>query len=100
MCHITPAAATCFSIDQGTKKLFVGMENGSITEFLIGEDYNKLIREKNYLAHTGRINDVFYSPENNLILSVGKDKCLHRHCTETGRKLSTFVANSACTCIQ
>ena len=76
------------------------MENGSITEFLIGEDYNKLIKEKNYLAHAGRVNDVFYSPANNLILSVGKDKTLNHHCTETGRRLGSFIANSPCTCIQ
>lgn len=57
------------------------MEDGTITEFLIGEDYNKLTKEKNYNAHIGRINDVFYSHDDNLILSVGKDKNLHRHCT-------------------
>ena len=76
------------------------MENGIVSEFLIGDDYNKLTKEKNYNCHIGRINDVFYSPDKNLILSVGKDKCLLNHCTETGRILSKFIANSSCTCIQ
>jgi len=100
VCQIIQAAATCLSFDQQTRKLFVGMENGQVTEFLIGDDYNKLNKEKNYPAHIGRVNDVYYSPQSNMILSVGKDKCLHRYCTETGRKLSTFIANSPCTCIQ
>jgi WD40 repeat protein len=83
-----------------TKRLFVGMENGSISEFLVAEDYNRITHQRNYLAHQGRVTQVVFSIITEWVLSVGRDKYFNWHCSESGRRLGGFQCNCWCTALQ
>lgn len=83
-----------------TKRLFVGMENGLISEFLVADDYNKITFRRNYLAHAEHVTGLIFSLFNEWILSVSRDKSFCWHCSETGRKLGSFQCNSWCTALQ
>ena len=76
------------------------MDNGSISEFTIGEDFNKLTFERNFLQHTGRVMDLYYSSSHRWIVSVGKDKIFTWLCAETGRRLGNYVCSAPCTSLQ
>ncbi|RWS31561.1 WD repeat and FYVE domain-containing protein 2-like protein [Leptotrombidium deliense] len=100
VCHIMPAPATAMDFNHETKRLFVGMENGSISEFIVADDFNRITHERNYLAHQARITAVIFSIRTEWVLSVGYDKYFNWHCSETGRRLGGFQCNSWCTALQ
>lgn len=83
-----------------TKRLFVGMENGSVSEFLVAEDFNRITHQRNYLAHQARVTDVVFSIITEWVLSVGRDKYFNWHDSETGRRLGGFQCSSWCTALQ
>lgn len=68
------APATAMDFNPETKRLFVGMDNGSISEFNIATDYNRISHQRNYLAHLGRVTGVIFSIMTEWVLSVGRDK--------------------------
>jgi hypothetical protein len=39
----------------------VGLENGSIEEFLVGSDYNRLDSQRVYHAHTARVTQIIHA---------------------------------------
>lgn len=100
ICHTMPSAASCMDFNNETKRLFVGMENGSISEFLVSEDLNKMTHQRNYLAHQARVTGVIFSVITEWVLSVGRDKYFQWHCSESGRRLGGFQCNAWCTAIQ
>lgn len=100
VCHIMPAPASTMDLDRVNRRLFVGTELGSITEFSIGDDLNKLTAEKNYPPHTMRVTAITHVPELNLLLSVSKDKTFHYYCTETHRQLGHIVVTAPVTTLQ
>jgi hypothetical protein len=44
-----------------SRRLFVGLENGSIEEFLVGSDYNRLDSQRVYHAHTARVTQIIHA---------------------------------------
>lgn len=100
VCHILPSAASTMDFNRETKRLFVGMDNGSISEFNVAEDYNRVVHQKNYLAHQSRITGLVFSLLTEWVLSVGRDKYFQWHCSETGRRLGGFMCSSSCTALQ
>ena len=44
-----------------SRRLFVGLENGSLEEFLVGEDYNRLDSQRLYHAHTARVTQIIHA---------------------------------------
>jgi len=100
VCHIMPAPATTMDFNHETKRLFVGMENGSISEFQVAEDFNRMSHQRNYLAHQGKVSQVVFSIITEWVLSAGRDKYFNWHCSETGRRLGGFQCNTCCTALQ
>jgi hypothetical protein len=39
----------------------VGLENGSLEEFLVGADYNRLDSQRLYHAHTARVTQIVHA---------------------------------------
>jgi hypothetical protein len=94
------ASATAMDFNHETKRLFVGMDNGSISEFSVAEDYNRIVHQRNYLAHQNRVTAVVFSIVTEWVLSVGRDKYFQWHCSETGRRLGGFLCNCWATALQ
>jgi len=59
---------------QQTRKLFVGLDKGMISEFQLSPDFNKIDKLKDYPAHKGSVTGLYYSPDKEWILSCGADK--------------------------
>ena len=82
-----PSPASCMDFKQEYRRLFIGMDNGGITEFEVADDYNKITAIRNFVAHSGRVTQVIFSNDNlQWLLSVAKDKAFLVHETETGRR--------------
>ncbi|KAK3764121.1 hypothetical protein RRG08_039292 [Elysia crispata] len=100
ICHSLPSAVSCLDYNPQTRRLFVGQDSGTISEFDITEDYNRLIHQKDYLAHQSRVTAVKFSLRCEWVLSCSKDKYFMWHCSETGRRLGGYQANAACLCLE
>ncbi|XP_014662505.1 PREDICTED: WD repeat and FYVE domain-containing protein 2-like [Priapulus caudatus] len=99
ICHPMPAIPTSLSYNMETRRLFVGMENGTISEFSLSEDYNRISHQRDYLAHQSNVTQVHFVLPCEWVLSCGRDKYFTWHCSETGRRLGGFQANSWCTAL-
>lgn len=99
-CCLPEAPAASMFFDHQTRRLFVGLDNGSVTEFQVADDYNKMTQSRNYPAHQARVMEIVFSPTTEWLLSVAKDKFLFIHCTATGRRLFGFPDCGVCTSLQ
>ncbi|KAK6315242.1 hypothetical protein J4Q44_G00147710 [Coregonus suidteri] len=88
--HTMPASCSCMSFNPETRRLSVGMENGTISEFILSEDYNKMTPAQTYLAHQGRVTVVLFVLEMEWVLSTGQDKNFTWHCSESGTQLGLY----------
>ncbi|XP_035692990.1 WD repeat and FYVE domain-containing protein 2-like [Branchiostoma floridae] len=100
ICHTMPAAASALDYNPETRRLFVGLENGTISEFLLADDFNRMAATRNYLAHQQRVVGINFSLQCEWLLSVGRDKFFQWHCSETGRRLGGFQSGAWCTAVQ
>ncbi|XP_026151040.1 WD repeat and FYVE domain-containing protein 2 isoform X3 [Mastacembelus armatus] len=66
------------------------MDTGSICEFILSEDYNKMTPARTYHAHQGRVTVVLFVLEMEWLLSTGQDKNFTWHCSESGQQLGTY----------
>ena len=94
------AAAICMDFNHETKRLFVGLDNGSVSEFSVADDYNRIVHQRNYLAHQNRVTAVVFSLLTEWVLSAGRDKYFVWHCSESGRRLGGYLCNSWVTALQ
>lgn len=99
VCHYCDTIGTCLFYHPEPRRLFVGLDNGNILEFAVGEDYNKITLIKHYLAHQARVTDVFYSLEHDWILSTGRDKYFAFHSTDNSRRIGSYCTNCWATCL-
>ncbi|KAK0179768.1 hypothetical protein PV327_005489 [Microctonus hyperodae] len=90
VCQSMAAGATAMHYHVLTRRLFVGLENGFIDEFLMEQDYNRMTAMREYAAHQARVTGVIFSDLHGWVLSVGRDKLFQLHCSESGRKLGSF----------
>lgn len=95
-----PSGCTCISYVQDTRQLFVGQENGTISEYILSEDCNKLLFVRDYLAHQARVMAVVFSNIHNWILTCSKDKLFAYHCTKTACRIGTYNFETPCTALQ
>eukprot|EP00045_Choanoeca_perplexa_P011122 m.116489 g.116489 ORF g.116489 m.116489 type:complete len:470 (-) comp15520_c0_seq2:95-1504(-) len=98
--HAMPAAVSALCLHEPTHRLFVGLEQGNISEYEISEDYNILTVKKNYIAHTSRVRCIIYDHERQRLLSCGNDKCVTLLDAKDGRRLSAHSRNAWCTSLQ
>ncbi|XP_037559536.1 WD repeat and FYVE domain-containing protein 2-like [Dermacentor silvarum] len=100
ICLTMPSAASAMDYNSETRRLFIGMDNGSISEFQISDDFNKMTHQRNYLAHQGRVMGIVFSLIAEWVLSVARDKHFLWHCSETGRRLGAFQSGAWCMALQ
>jgi len=99
VCHYMGGACTALAYHHATRQVFVGLETGVVSEFAISDDYNRMDHVRDYHAHQSRVTGLHFDPDQNWILSVGKDKYFQFHCTSSGRRLGGYLCTSWCTCL-
>ncbi|XP_058810664.1 WD repeat and FYVE domain-containing protein 2-like [Phymastichus coffea] len=85
VCMYMVAAPTSLDFCPETRQLFVGLDNGSINEFLLESDYNRMTAIREYMAHQARVAAVVFSLSCEWVLSIGRDKLFQFHSTENGK---------------
>ncbi|XP_076435996.1 WD repeat and FYVE domain-containing protein 2-like [Babylonia areolata] len=98
--HVMQSEASCLDFSPETGRLFVGMDNGTISEFVMEDDFNRMTHKRDFTAHQGRLMAVRFSVGCEWVLSCGKDKYFQWHCSETGRRLGGFQAPTWCLCLE
>ncbi|KAK1903002.1 WD repeat and FYVE domain containing protein 2 [Dissostichus eleginoides] len=88
--HTMTTSCSCMSFNPETRRLSLGMDTGSIQEFILSEDYNKMTPASTYQAHQGRVSVVLFVLEMEWLLSTGQDKNFNWHCSESGQQLGTY----------
>uniref|UniRef100_A0A3B5PY42 WD repeat and FYVE domain containing 2 n=1 Tax=Xiphophorus maculatus TaxID=8083 RepID=A0A3B5PY42_XIPMA len=88
--HTMPSSCSCMSFNPETRRISVGMDTGSICEFILSEDYNKMTPALTYQAHQGRVAVVLFVLEMEWLLSTGQDRNFTWHCSESGQQLGTY----------
>lgn len=97
VCFYAERIPTCLFYHPEPRRLFVGLDNGNLLEFAVGEDYNKVTLIKQYLAHQSKITSVYYSLEHDWVLSTSRDKYFAFHSTDNSRRIGSYSSNCATT---
>lgn len=98
ICHYMGAAATSLNYSHDTRRLFVGLETGSVEEFILSPDYNRMDSQRVYHAHqAARVTNTLVDLDNKWMLSAGRDKYFYFHCITTGKRLGGYLCNAWCT---
>lgn len=100
ICQAYEASASAVVYHHASQRLFVGLGNGTIHEYRLSRDLNRLEPKRTYLAHSNRVTALKYIPELEWLLSVSRDKLFQWHCTKTGRKLGAFDAHAWCLAVE
>jgi len=100
VCHYMGSAATALCYTESTRQLFIGLESGTVAEFSVARDYNRIDPVREYHAHQGRVTNVIHAKEQGWILSAARDKYFQFHCIETGRRLGGYLCNAWCTAME
>ncbi|KAK9888618.1 hypothetical protein WA026_000847 [Henosepilachna vigintioctopunctata] len=100
ICQYMPSGATSIYYTIETRQLFIGQENGTVSEFSLASDFNRMMLIREYLVHQARVTEIIFSLECEWVLSVGRDKVFSFNCTQSGRNLGTFTSEAWCTALQ
>ncbi|XP_027048719.1 WD repeat and FYVE domain-containing protein 2-like isoform X1 [Pocillopora damicornis] len=100
VCHVMESECSALDYHGTSRRLFVGLDDGAISEFEVSEDFNRLHASRKYLAHMNRLTGIVFSLENEWLLSVGRDKYLQWHDCTTGKRLGGFQTEAWCTSLQ
>lgn len=100
ICQDMPSGCTSLFYVENNRQLFVGQENGTVSQYILSEDCNRLSLVRDYLAHQARVVEVVFARVQPWILSCGKDKFFAYHCTDTGRRIGGYTFETPCTALQ
>ncbi|XP_069945318.1 WD repeat and FYVE domain-containing protein 2 isoform X2 [Cherax quadricarinatus] len=100
VCHFLTYIPSCLHYKPDTKRLFLGLDNGTVIEFTVAQDYNSINQVREYLSHQSRVTDVIFCPASEWVLSAARDKFFVYHCTESGRRLGGHQCSGWCTALQ
>ncbi|XP_061194791.1 uncharacterized protein LOC133202951 [Saccostrea echinata] len=100
ICHTLPSQAASLAYNEETRRTFIGLDNGTISEFNLAEDFNRMSQTRDYLAHQGRVTSLKFSLNCEWVLSCARDKYFQWHCSETGRRLGGYQASAWCLCLE
>ncbi|XP_036311133.1 WD repeat and FYVE domain-containing protein 2 isoform X2 [Pipistrellus kuhlii] len=98
--HMMPSPCSCMSFNPETRRLSIGLDNGTISEFILSEDYNKMTPVKNYQAHQSRVTMILFVLELEWVLSTGQDKQFAWHCSESGQRLGGYRTGAVASGLQ
>ncbi|XP_008989859.1 WD repeat and FYVE domain-containing protein 2 isoform X5 [Callithrix jacchus] len=68
--HAMPSPCSCMSFNPETRRLSIGLDNGTISEFILSEDYNKMTPVKNY---QGGVTALCWDPVQRMLFSGSSD---------------------------
>lgn len=100
ICQFMPSGCTSLDYTAETRQVFIGQENGTVSQYTLSDDCNRLTLIKDYLAHQARVTAVVFAKHSGFILSCGRDKLFSFHCTETSRRLGGYTFEAWCTALQ
>lgn len=83
-----------------TRQLFIGQDNGTVSQYTLAPDCNSITMVRDYLAHQARVTGVWYTQQSEWILSCGRDKLFSFHSTDSTRRLGGYTFESMCTALQ
>lgn len=95
-----PSGCTSLDYTAETRQVFIGQENGTVSQYTLSDDCNRLTLIKDYLAHQARVTAVVFAKHSGFILSCGRDKLFSFHCTETSRRMGGYTFEAWCTALQ
>lgn len=95
-----PSGCTSLDYTAETRQVFIGQENGTVSQYTLSDDCNRLTLIKDFLAHQARVTAVVFAKHSGFILSCGRDKLFSFHCTETSRRLGGYTFEAWCTALQ
>lgn len=95
VCHYMNAAATSIHYCHGSKQVFIGLDNGTICEYLVSEDYNRMDHVRDYHAHQSRVTAVHVT-SNGWLLSVSRDRYFQSHNSKNGQRLGGYMCPAQC----
>lgn len=98
VCHYMNSAATALHYNHASKQLFVGLDNGTVTEFSVSEDYNRMDHVRDYHAHQSRVTSIHLSP-NGWLLSASRDRYFQFHSCSNGQRLGGYLCSAWCTAL-
>ncbi|XP_055683714.1 WD repeat and FYVE domain-containing protein 2 [Lutzomyia longipalpis] len=100
ICQYMPSGCTSLDYIPETRHLFVGQENGTVSQYLLAEDCNSLQLIRDFLAHQARVVAVIFAKHSGWILSAGRDKIFSYHCTATANRIGGYTFEAMCTALQ
>lgn len=101
ICQYVPSQATTIFMSfngHETRLVFVGLDNGTVMEFSLAADCNKLDHRKDYLSHVGRVTGIH--SERGRILSVSRDKTFQWADMRSGNIVASHTFGAWCTALQ
>ncbi|CAF3922777.1 unnamed protein product [Rotaria sp. Silwood2] len=81
VCYTLESAPTTIFYHESSHRLFCGCDTGLLHEFLVSEDFNKITLQCTYLGHQSRIHALYFSLNNEILLSVCREKKLNWYST-------------------
>lgn len=100
ICQYMPSGATSVFYTPETRQLFIGQDNGTVSEFSLASDFNRMMLVREYLVHQARVTEIIFSLNCEWVLSVGRDKVFTYSCTQTARNIGSYTAEAWCTSLQ
>uniref|UniRef100_A0A8C1CDG6 WD repeat and FYVE domain containing 2 n=1 Tax=Cyprinus carpio carpio TaxID=630221 RepID=A0A8C1CDG6_CYPCA len=81
--HTMPVACSCMSFNPETRRISLGLENGTVSVCLLNIIHT-------HTSHQGGVTVVLFVLEMEWVLSTGQDKSFTWHCSESGQQLGTY----------
>ncbi|XP_062521405.1 WD repeat and FYVE domain-containing protein 2-like [Corticium candelabrum] len=100
ICQNLSSSVSSLSYNGETRRLFVGLGSGAITEFQLSEDFNRISLRRNYEAHLNRVTQMAFSLEHEWLLSVSRDKTFQWHSAESGLRIGGHRTEAWCMTVQ
>ncbi|XP_050438435.1 WD repeat and FYVE domain-containing protein 2 [Adelges cooleyi] len=107
ICNYLPSPAVDLFYRSTTRQLFIGQENGTISEYILEEDFNRMEPIGDILAHHGRLTGIIWTEVaidgtlEEWILSTARDKRFQYHNAKNGNPIGPpFVSTSWCTSLE
>ncbi|CAF0816947.1 unnamed protein product [Rotaria sp. Silwood1] len=94
VCYTLDSAPTALYYHESSRRLFCGCDSGLVYEFLVADDFNKITLQCTYLGHQSRIQALYFTSRNELLLSVCREKKLNWYSTNPADENHQYTRGS------
>lgn len=95
VCNYASSPVSTLSFNAETRRLFCGLDNGQLNEYLLASDCNSLPLKKQLAGtHSKRVVAVLFSLRCEWILSAARDRVVAWHDSESGQRVGQFSLTS------